>query len=82
MTDQDGFLTFKNSDQTQNVEFTYTNWKGETKQRKAYFIEFFMGSNQWHPETQWLVVGIDLEKQARRTFALKDISNIKRSPKL
>lgn len=74
-------LIFTNSDQTQDVTFTYTNWKGETRQRKAYFIKFFMGSNEWHPETQWLVIGMDLEKQAERTFALKDISNLEPLPK-
>lgn len=75
MSDQP--VIFTNSDQTQNVEFTYTNWKGKTRQRKAYFIKFFMGSTEYHPEPQWLVTGMDLEKQAERTFALKDISNLK-----
>ena len=69
------------ADQTQTLEFTYTNWKGVTRQRKAYFIEFFMGSTKWHPKPQWLVIGMDLEKKAHRTFALKDISNIERLPK-
>ena len=74
-------LVFTNSDHTQDVEFTYTNWKGVTRQRRAYFMKFFMGSSEWHPELQWLVTGMDLEKQAERTFALKDISNLKTLPK-
>lgn len=74
-------VNFTISDQTQKVEFAYTNWKGETRQRKAIFFRMFRGSNEWHPEAQWLVSGLDLEKDAMRTFALKDITDIKRIPK-
>ena len=69
-------VTFTSSDQTQKVKFTYTNWKGETKQRQAIFYGFFLGSNEWHPDQQWLVVGYDLEKKAERTFALNDITDL------
>jgi hypothetical protein len=59
------------------VEFTYTNWKGETKQRRAVFTLLQWGSNEWHKEPQLLVYGYDLDKKAPRTYALRDISDIK-----
>jgi len=60
------------------VQFTYTNWKGETKQRKAVLTTLFWGSNEWHTEPQLLVYGYDLDKKAPRTYAVKDISNLSR----
>lgn len=61
----------------QKVTFTYTNWKGVTRQRSAILSRMFWGSNEWHPEPQWLVESYDLEERASRTFALKDMKNIR-----
>jgi len=69
-------IVFTTSDQMQKVKFTYTNWKGKTRQRQAIFYKFFLGSNQYHPTQQWLVTGYDLEKEAERTFALENITKI------
>ncbi len=69
-------VNFTIADQTQTVQFTYTNWKGETRQRTAWFTNIYFGHNEWHKEPQWLVDGKDLKKDAWRTFALKDISSI------
>ena len=60
-----------------DVEFTYTNWKGETKQRRAVLTCLWWGSNEWHKEPQLLVYGYDLDKKAPRTYAVKDISELK-----
>ena len=78
MTDPTDPIIFTISDQTQKVKFTYTNWKGETRQRQASLWNIFFGSNDWHKEPQWLTRGWDLEKNAERTFSLKDITNIER----
>lgn len=59
------------------VEFTYTNWKGKTKQRRAVFTLLQFGSTEYHPKPQLLVYGYDLDKKAPRVYALKDISGIK-----
>ena len=59
------------------IEFTYTNWKGETATRRAIFSLLQWGSNEWHPEPQLLVCGYDLDKKAPRTYALKDMSDFK-----
>lgn len=59
------------------IEFTYTNWKGKTKQRRATPCRLFWGSNEWHKEPQLLLEAHDLDKEALRTFAIKDMSEIK-----
>jgi predicted DNA-binding transcriptional regulator YafY len=73
-------LIFTISDQTQRVAFTYTNWKGITKQRRAIFFRMFIGANEYHPEPQWLMEGHDLDKEEIRTYSLKDITAIKALP--
>lgn len=55
------------------VEIDYTNWKGERSIRKIVPRQLFEGKNEWHPELQWLVLALDLDKQADRNFAMKDI---------
>jgi predicted DNA-binding transcriptional regulator YafY len=58
------------------ITFTYTNWEGKTSQRTAYVEGFEFGSNQWHKEAQFFLVGFDTDKNAIRCFAVKDISNL------
>ena len=57
------------------VRIRYTNWKGETGDRYIMPLEVWYGATQWHPEEQWLLRALDVEKQAERDFALKDILN-------
>lgn len=59
------------------ITFTYTNWKGETGERKAIVSELSFGSNEYHKEKQFILLAFDLDKLQYRTFALKDISNLK-----
>ncbi len=55
------------------VKILYTNWKNETRYRiiKPLSIEF--KSTDWHKEEQWILNAIDIEKNAIRNFAIKDI---------
>lgn len=53
--------------------FKYTNWEGKTAVRKIQPIEIWYGKTEWHPEEQWLLKAIDIEKNEERDFALKDI---------
>lgn len=55
------------------VSIAYTNWRGETAQRIIIPDSIYFGSTQWHPEPQWLLRALDVEKQAMRDFAMKDI---------
>jgi predicted DNA-binding transcriptional regulator YafY len=55
------------------VTIVYTNYKGITSVRNILPIRIFFGGNEWHKEDQWLMEAIDIEKNALRTFAMKDI---------
>ena len=55
------------------VRIVYTNWRGETSIREILPKEIVFGVTKWHKDEQWLLVAIDLNKQAERTFAMKDI---------
>ncbi|MBU1644032.1 MAG: WYL domain-containing protein [Nanoarchaeota archaeon] len=60
-------------DEEKEVKILYTNWRGETNIRKIMPKEIVFMSNEWHKEKQWCVIAYDLDKQADRTFACKDI---------
>jgi predicted DNA-binding transcriptional regulator YafY len=59
------------------VRIDYTNWRGERAERlvQPYRIEF--GSNEWHPEEQWLLYAHDDKSDSGRTFALANIHSWK-----
>jgi len=57
----------------QQVKILYTNWRGEKAWRTIVPIEIWFGSTEWHKEAQWLLKAVDIEKDAHRDFALKDI---------
>lgn len=66
------------------VTFTYTNWRGETRTRRAVFEALFFGATKWHPEPQWFVDAIDLGRLTdpgeRRQFALRDMKDVSYEP--
>lgn len=53
--------------------FEYTNWEGKTTVRKVQPIKIWYGHTEWHKEDGWLLKAIDVEKDAERDFAIKDI---------
>ena len=55
------------------VTILYTNWKGETSERDIKPIELWFGATEYHPEEQWLLRALDIEKNDERNFAMKDI---------
>ena len=57
------------------VTLTYTNWRGEKTQRTIVPRRVWFGSNDWHPNPQWLLTALDTEKGEERDFALKDFGN-------
>lgn len=59
--------------QTDVVTFTYKNHRGETSVRLVRPIMIAFGANAFHREPQWLLRAWDLNKEAERTFAMKDI---------
>lgn len=52
------------------VTLVYTNWKGETKERHVIPERVYWGHTEWHKEDQFLMECFDLNKQAKRTYAL------------
>ncbi len=59
---------------THTVVFTYKNHRGEISVRMVTPYEFRFKRSQWHDEPQHFLDGWDHDKQAFRTFAMKDIT--------
>jgi len=55
------------------VKIQFTNYRNETTVRTIIPKEIKYGKTEYHPEEQWLLVAWDCEKQAERTFAMKDV---------
>lgn len=59
------------------MQFVYANHIGETALRTVAPIRIYHGATEYHPEPQWLLEAIDLDKDALRTFAMRNIKEIK-----
>ncbi len=55
------------------VTIRYRNHRGEVADRRVVPSRLWFGSTSWHPESQWLLEAIDLDKGAVRDFAMRDI---------
>lgn len=56
------------------TQFAYVNYKGAIAIRNVIPQSLRFGSTEFHIEQQqWLLVAYDIDKQAQREFALKDI---------
>ncbi len=55
------------------VRILYTNYRGETSLRNIVPEKIWFGATEWHPENQWILDGLDLEKGQNRSFAMRDI---------
>lgn len=54
--------------------FDYVNHRGEKGERRVRpTVPIYFGSTEFHKEEQWLMEAWDLDKNAVRVFALKDI---------
>ncbi len=60
---------------TQGVMIDYTNWRGERAVRHVLPLDMEFAANEWHPEPQWLLKALDLERGdgIERTFAMTQI---------
>lgn len=59
---------------THQIALNYTNWRGQRSLRHIIPKNLFFGSNEWHPEPQWLIAAWDCDKKADRTFTLAGFS--------
>jgi hypothetical protein len=57
----------------QGVTIDYTNWRGERRVRQIIPLFMDFGSNEWHPEPQWLLSAIDEDDCKQKTFAMKNV---------
>jgi len=56
-----------------DIEFDYTNYKGERAFRRVMVIEVFYGTTPHHEGAQLFLLAYDFSKSDYRTFAMKDI---------
>lgn len=61
---------------TKRTSFTYLNWRKEVARRTVRPICIWFGATEWHPEQQWFMRAVDLEKDQIRDFAMKDMSDV------
>lgn len=59
------------------MEFTYTNWKGETGTRTVQVEGLYWGYSEYHEGVQFFLKGLDVHKLEERSFAVKDIEDVK-----
>lgn len=59
-----------------DLSFDYINHRGEFSRRLARYISHRYGSSQWHPNPQWLMMALDLDKNEPREFAMMDMTNV------
>jgi len=59
----------------EHITIDYTNWRGERRVRRIHPVRIEFGSNEWHPEPQWLLHARDIEDVdlPMKTFALAGI---------
>jgi predicted DNA-binding transcriptional regulator YafY len=55
------------------VYLTYRNHRGEEGLRRIVPRSIEFTATEWHPEPQWVLHAFDLDRDAERTFALKDV---------
>lgn len=55
------------------LTFDYINWEGKRGVRNVKPIKIWYGETQFHKEKQWFLKALDIDKNAERDFALKDI---------
>ncbi len=56
------------------ITVIYKNWRGETAVRRIKPISQWFGATEYHPEPQWLMKALDVEKGVERDFAIKDMT--------
>ncbi len=55
------------------IKILYKNYRGEVAHRRIIPKSITFTSNEWHPEKQFLLTALDVEKGEDRHFAMKDI---------
>lgn len=61
------------------LRVVYKNYRGEVSERVIEPRRLWLGSNEWHQETQLLLDAWDCDRQVDRTFAVRDFLKIERT---
>lgn len=56
------------------IKVEYTNYRGEKGIRTIVPLGYEFGSNEYHKEEQWLLKVWDIDRQAERVYAAKEIT--------
>ncbi len=60
------------------LRFRYRNWRGERADRFVVPIRVWFGRTPHHPEPQWFLAALDMDKGgARRDFAMCDMELVR-----
>ena len=55
------------------LQFEYKNWLGKVNKRTVIPYKIWYGSTEFHKKEQYLLRAFDVNKNAERNFAWKDI---------
>ena len=58
-----------------SVLIRYTNYRGECSVRRILPQRLEFVSSEWHPEPQWVLHALDLDRGVERSFALRDVED-------
>ena len=61
----------------QNLRFIYTNWRGETAERRVEAWGIHFSATEYHPEPQWILWAWDKDKKEMRRFAMRDMKDVR-----
>lgn len=67
-------------DLRQQVIIDYTNWRGERGLRRIIPLSIQFENSEWHPDTQWILHAVDVERGATREFAMVSIHSWTMAP--
>lgn len=58
------------------ITFHYTNYKGVEKDVRAEIHGIHWGTSEYYPTPGWLMEGIDLDRNVRRTYSAYKMSDV------
>lgn len=58
----------------EHLAFRYRNWRGEEAARRVVPQKVWLGTTEHHPQEQWFLRALCLDRREDRDFALKDIA--------
>jgi predicted DNA-binding transcriptional regulator YafY len=61
------------TDIRQHVIIDYTNWRGERSLRRIIPLSIQFENSEWHPDTQWILYAVDIDRGASREFAMANV---------